>query len=267
MKNILFLLFSFFIIQSCVDGIDYTDKSNAPNVNKVLSKMKVNETGAVSYDVDYHWASGKLMSVSTSNNSFSSILQYNGNELIKIIAVSGQGSTVKNTTSTLIYTTGRLTQVNSIITSPSLATTIFTKKYTYDSNGKVTKVKYESANQSSPTVITGTWDVDLEYINSNISKVTVIFNNTTSISTFSQFDSNRNPFNTIPKDYNLASLNYDTSVDSGIEGLSPNNSKKSVLTFLGNTVNLFSVLNYDSDGYPSKITNSNGYNEYQYIPL
>lgn len=271
MKKFLFLFLTIFLIQSCVEPRDYTEKNTPPSANKVLKKVRVNEVGTASYDINYNWTSGKLMSITTSNNSFSFTLQYNGTELNKIIGISGQGTQAETNTSSLVYTNGKLTQVNAIITSPSSQPKIVKSIYTYNSSGMVSQIKSEHYNQSAPTIITETWINDLAYVNSNLSTSSLILHTMgTTISfvtTLSNYDANPNPLHTLPMAFTLANTNYDTT-EAGPTGISPNNFKKLVLNVAGTTVadeNI--VYDYDSNGYPIKSTQSNGYTDYEYISL
>lgn len=263
MKKVLFFLFSFLLIQSCVDSNrDFPEQTPiAPEV-KVLKKIKVKEAGSVSYDINYNWTLKKLTSITTSNNSSSYILEYSGNQLSKISQTIGQGAQLKTRISNLVYTNGRLTTINGTENSAQGGSLNFTTTVSYIANNPyfINKV-YQNGPSSTEE------NIYLEFKNNNISKINYVLGlGSGSINTetnLSNYDVNPNPIHTLPIAFSITDtyLNEDTF---GVIGLSINNFKTANIQNTGveNT-----VYTYSSDGFPTKSVKPGLTFEYEYITL
>lgn len=260
MKKIIFFVLSIFIIQSCVDSTrDFTDIGTPPPGIKVVKKIKVNKVGGIPYEINYNWTSGKLTSISTSNNSSSYILEYNGKELKKITQTIGQGSQLKTTVSNLVYNSGKLTVINGTENTAATGTLNFTTAIGYTGNYPSTIHKlYQNGG------ITTVESILLEYKNTNISKINYILGNgPTAINTeinLSNYDEKKNPINTLPIAFSISDsyVNEDTF---GVLGLSINNFKTENIQ---NTGIVNTVFTYDTDGYPTKSVKPDLILEFEY---
>lgn len=263
MNKILFLLLSIFIIQSCVDSNrDFPEQAPLAPGTKVLNKIKVKEVGSAPFEINYNYTLKKLTSISTSNNSSSYILEYNGNQLIKISQTIGQGSQLKTRISNLVYKDGRLITINGTENSAQSGSVNFKTSISYLGNNPyfLNKVYQNGATNPEESIY-------IEFIGTNISKINYVLGvGTGSINTeinLSNYDANPNPIHTLPIAFSITDsyVNEDTF---GVLGLSTNNYKTANIQNIGveNT-----VYTYSSDGFPTKSVKPDLTLEYEYITL
>lgn len=263
MKTLLFLFISIFIIQSCVEtNVDFTEKNILAPGAKVLNKIKVIEAGSVPYDINYNWTLGKLTSISTSNNSSSYNLEYNGNDLKKITQTIGQGTQLKTRISNFVYTNGKLTTINGTESSAQGGSLMFTTTISYNGIHP-----YFISKEFQIGTATSVESIYLEFNNSNISKINyVLGTGAGSINTetnLSNYDDKPNPIHTLPIAFSISDtyLNEDTF---GVLGLSTNNYKTANIqnTGIQNT-----VYTYGTDGYPTKSVRPDLTFQFEYVTL
>ena len=266
MKKILFLFLTIFLVQSCVDAnIDFTDKNNTSNGNKVLSKIKYAEVGEIPYDIIYNWSGGKLISVNTSNNSTSYSLEYTGNQISKVIQIEGQGAQLHTTTSNLVYTNGLLTSIYGTDIS-STSNSNFATSITYSG----TQPTFIKRNFITGSTTTYSESLSIEYSGANISKASTLFGvpslQINAILTYNSYDNKQNPFHTLPSAFNISNSFINQDAAASILGLNINNFTSVSTSGAGVTPTTENtVYTYGADGYPTKSVSPDFILEYEYM--
>lgn len=275
--SILTFFFSIVILFSCEPNRDangdYLIGVNQPNgntggtggtVKQLKSVTSKDDTGGtITYN--YNYLAGKLAGVTTSDNSVSYTLSYDNNNINKIGIIQNDGSIITTTDFTITYNNGKFVEAKGIgkeDTGNSFTNTITT---TY-ANNKISKIlsKMVGIDTADPNI---TYEIftlqsDITYTGNNIStwKFSTAFPATPPItippivisSTFSDYDTNFNPFNTLPESYNIVSSLYGFD-SAAVTGFSANNYKKIAVDGQSATY----VYTYDADGYPTKAVASN----------
>lgn len=270
MKKIILFLLAIFFMHSCVDNntdIPEVDFHSPGGVSsKVLSKLNVTEVGTAAYVINYNWSSGKLMSVVASNSSFSYNLQYTGNQLTKVVQTLGQGSQLVTRTSTLNYTSNKLTSISGTETSASSGPATFETLFTYTGNNpsNITRVFTQNGNAVFAE------NVNLLFTNNNLTTVNYFFgpvNNQVNVNlALSDYDARPNPLHTLPTAFSLSNsfLNEDAF---SVLGLSINNYRKVTKAFLGGSSQDVTTYTYSLDGFPTKSVSPDIILDYEYITL
>lgn len=264
MKKIIFLLLSVLIIQSCVDSnTDFTDPGSLAPGRKVIKKIKVNKAGSAPYEIEYNWTAGKLMSVSTTDNSLSYILEYNGKDLKKVSQTLIQGVQTKTRISNLIYKNGRLTTINGSESSAAPGGTVnFITTVSYIANNPYFLNKVYQNGSTMPEE-----SIYLEFNGTNIKKINyVLGTGATSINTevnLSNYDTDPNPLHTLPATFSITDSNVNQD-SFGVTGLSTSNYRTANIQNTGveNT-----VYTYAADGYPIKSVKPNLVLQFEYTTL
>lgn len=276
MKKILFLFLSVFLLNSCGESsgdlVGLNDFSIGPGSGgntKVIKKITVAESGSVPYDIIYNWNAGKLTSITTSDNSLLTTIEYNGSLISKITEVSGQGAQTTTTTSNLVYNGTILTDINGVSTASGVPAQNF-KTSVFYTGTYPTLVKTDLYQPNSTTLIASSVNTNLEFSGNNIAKMTYAMNlfgtTITAISTFSNYDANPNPLHTLPMAYTLATTNSDADT-FGPLGLSFTNYKTITVQSGGATQTENVVYTYGTDNYPTKSVQPSVTLSYEYISI
>ncbi|MFC6267109.1 hypothetical protein [Frigoriflavimonas asaccharolytica] len=273
-KNLFYLMLLFLSFISCNEDNSmvnaYQDPfltNNPGSSNKVLSKINYAEVGEAPYNIFYNWVGGKLMSVSTSNNSTSFNLTYTGSQISKIIQTTGQGTQLNTTTSNLVYSNGILASINGTSVS-STSNSNFTTTITY--NG--TRPTFIKRNYTSGSTTVYTESVAIEYIGANISKANTLFGvpslQLNPIITFNTYDDKKNPFLTLPSAFSISNFFINQDAAASILGLNLNNFTNVSTSGPGVTPTTeVTVYTYGTDGYPTKSISPDYTLQYEYINL
>lgn len=276
MKNLLFLLFSFFIINSCGEASGDLENLNIPLV--------IGAGGSSTGNAKI------IKTVSTAGNTFfytvqnSKLIKYNDNN---------------NTTEyNLSYNAGgRIENANGFYNTPNSAASIFNVNFTYDGNGILTglsgtettaNVIYNVAttftynngifvktytekttmtpNGLSKIAITTDFTYSGVNMNSSTMQKTETLNGTSigstqTITKFTNFDNKNNYLKGLPRDFAL----FNTYINSDQNYLSPNNYLKKEVEVNGvsSSIQEYTVV-YDADNYPIQKTNGNTATSYIY---
>lgn len=233
---------------------------------KYLHKVTGPDDAGGNITFTYNYALGKLINVRSSDSSVSYDLMYDGNNISKIKVVQDDGGLVTTTDFNISYTNGRFSEAKgagSESTGNSFTNTI-TPTY---AAGKVSKIvsKMVGKDISDPNVTYEmfTLQSDITYSGNNIS----VWKSTMSVppvppvtippivitANLSDYDSNKNPFNTLPEVFNIVSSVFGSETTS-VTGFSANNYKK--VSVEGQTATY--TYTYDSDRYPTKAVGTAG---------
>ncbi|MBD8017560.1 hypothetical protein [Kaistella pullorum] len=268
-KSFLILIISLTFVVSCQPGRDENGDllfgldTDAPTggggsgTSKLLHKLTAPDGSGGNYTITYNYALGKLTNVRSSDNSVSYDLIYDNNNISKIKVVQDDGGTVTTTNFDISYTNGKFTEAKGtgVEDSGNSFNNTITASY---AAGKVSKIvsKMQGIDISDPTV---TYDMftmqnDITYSGNNIS----VWKSTMSMppitippivltANFSDYDSYKNPFNTLPEVFNIVSAVFGTDT-TPVTAFSANNYIK--VSVEGQTVTY--TYTYDADGYPTK---------------
>jgi len=271
-KSFLILIISLTLVVSCQPGRDENGDllfgldTDAPTggggsgTSKLLHKLTAPDGSGGNYTITYNYALGKLTNVRSSDNSVSYDLIYDNNNISKIKVVQDDGGTVTTTNFDISYTNGKFTEAKGtgVEDSGNSFNNTITASY---ADGKVLKIvsKMQGIDISDPTVTYDlfTFQNDITYSGNNIS----VWKSTMSMppmppitippivltANFSDYDSYKNPFNTLPEVFNIVSSVFGTDT-TAVTAFSANNYKK--VSVEGQTVTY--TYTYDADGYPTK---------------
>lgn len=201
---------------------------------------------------------------------------YNGSQISNIEMTYNDGSSISTGSFALEYSGTQLISSKGMFEDEGTLTQI-ENEFGYD-DGKLSAIqtKYITEDPGNPdaniTVMQlnstlnftanniGFWKLTTTYPESPIALPDVVLE-----TTFSDFDSNKNPFNTLPEIFTIATAHFTVSSNS-IIGLSKNNFKNISVLVMG--TNNVAELNYeyDGEGYPTKATSALGTFTYEYIP-
>lgn len=265
MKNLLFLFFSFLIINSCggstEDMLVVNQITPIDTQGKLLKQIKVTEPGVFVNYITYHYTGTKLISIDSGNNSFSFNLQYSGDQISVINQTYGNGIDLITRKSTLHYTNGKLTTIDGTENSLS-GDYVFLTTITYNGDKPSTVEKFFS--YIGGNVFYKESGV-LEFTGNNLTKFTSTFGYSsyyTTVTNYSNFDNSPNIFNTLPFVFNLSN-SFRNKEDFSVIGLSVNNHR--TLTNEISTENI--NYTYGANGYPTKAVKPGITYEYTYINL
>ncbi len=266
-----------FSITSCADSSgDLIGLENAlPNYTnvKVLNKVNVADAGATPYDVNYIYSAGRLNAVSTTNNSVSYSLEYSGTQISKITKTDIQGAQPQVISSVLSYSGNVLTQITGTITEAGAVSGTFKTDFIY-TGAKPSQIKTTIYLPGS-TVEAGKLISDLEYAGNNLSKWIysaevsagpVIVSPIQFTANFSNYDSNVNPYRTLPAAFTLATVNFDIE-GAGPTGLSTNNYQIVTVQTGGASQSQNMTHTYDAAGYPTKTQSASAIWNFEYQNL
>lgn len=214
--------------------------------------------------IDYTYTANKLSGVSY-NGLQNFDIKYTGNSIVQIIYNTNSSSTSYATTYDLVYSGNQLTTVNEAqnLAPGFVQKSISTISY---SGGKISKIRRASFNDDNPPVEVLYVSYDLQYVGNNVSKVTTTTGDSAGVNapvikvfTYSNFDSNKNPFSTLPIEFNISTLNT-LNTSFGLFGLSANNTGKLV----AETNAAIYVYTYNKDGFPISATSGGETVTYSY---
>ncbi|GGG45669.1 hypothetical protein [Epilithonimonas arachidiradicis] len=289
MKNILYYIFGFFILSSCspsqdengdfLQGVEYGTGTNTGGGNggstttRFLSKVSGIDSDGERTTVDYIYTGSKLTSVKSQfdDGNENAVLTYNSNnQIIHMDITNVESGDTRLTKLDLVYDSGKLKSVSGTTESGGTLLYKSTTDVTY-SGEKVTKVltKMNAEDPDNPGQFILEYEVtsNLTYAGNNISNWKLA---TTSASggpitippiviesALSNYDTNKNPFASLPLAYNILSTHYNTS-NQGMLGLSANNYKTVKVTTMGMSQSLTMTYQYNSDSYPTEMTSNAG---------
>lgn len=283
MKKILGLLpifFSLIFLISCEpsrdENGDFLFGVNNPGGNgdgttvdkKLKSVTSTDDSGDI-ITYKYNYLGGKLVNVTTSDNSVTYDLLYENNLITKMVILEDDGAIITTTNFNISYNNGRFLEANG--TGSEDTGSDFSNKITATyANNKISKIvsKLVGIDSADPTILYDlfTFTSDLTYAGNNIStwKFTTTFPATPPVifpalvldTTLSEYDAKKNPFNTLPEVYNIISSQYGFEA-SAVTGFSANNYRKITISTEGDTQSATYTYSYDADGYPTKGVASN----------
>lgn len=290
MKNLFYyltLVFGIFMLSSCdpsqdgngdlLIGVDYdpntnTGGNNGGGATKFLSKVTSVDSDGEQTIVDYTYTSNKLTSVKSQfdDGIETAVLSYQNDQISHVEITTTESGETTLTKLDLIYNAGRLASASG--TTEANGTLLYrsTNDFTYNGE-KVSKVitKMNAEDPENPGQFVLEYDVtsNITYAGNNISNWKLA---TSTVplgpitippivleSELSNYDTNKNPFATLPMAYNILSTHYNTS-NQGILGLSTNNYKAVKVTAIGMSQSLTMTYTYDTDGYPKTMDSNAG---------
>ena len=299
MKNfipIFLLLFGALFLFSCdskrtdegdlLFGLNDTPISDDPPTStehtKLLSKYVFTSIDGYKTTATFTYSAGVLISSKLveeeeeTTTNFS--LVYNGSALSQINITSDDGTGVVEIKLPLHYENGKLISANGTVGSGT-ETLPIENLFQYNASGKlvkaVTNFKGPSMDNPDEMVTFNFLESNLQYSGNNLSywKLTTGFPPVGPITippivietTFSNYDTNKNPFNSLPEVFNIATAHF-TSSSVGPIGISKNNFKKMNVLAMGVTQAANYAYEFDGAGYPTKGTTEQGTITYEYIP-
>lgn len=276
MKNLLFLLFSFFIINSCGEASGDLENLNIPLVigagGSSTGNAKIIKTVSTAGTTFFYTVqNSKLIKYNDNNNTTEYNLSYNAG--------------------------GRIENANGFYNTPNSAASIFNVNFTYDANGILTglsgtettanviynvattftynngifvKTYTEKTTQTpnglSKIAITTDFTYSGVNMNSSTTQKTETLNGTSigstqTITKFTNFDNKNNYLKGLPRDFAL----FTTYINSDQNYLSPNNYLKKEVEVNGvsSSIQEYTVV-YDADNYPIQKTTGNTATSYIY---
>lgn len=289
MKHILYYIFGFFILSSCspnledngdyLHGIQYDTSTDTGGDNggstttRFLSKVSGVDSDGEKTTVDYIYTANRLTSVKSQFDSSSedAVLTYNSsNQITHMDITNVESGGTKTTKLDLVYESGKLKSVSGTTEYGGTLLYKSTTEVTY-SGEKVTKVltKMNAEDPNNPGQFILEYEVtsNLTYAGNNISNWKLATTAATAgpitippiviESALSNYDTNKNPFASLPLAYNILSTHYNTSTQ-GMLGLSANNYKAVRVTAMGAAQSLTMTYQYNSDHYPTEMTSNAG---------
>lgn len=289
MKNILYYIFGFFILSSCspnqdvngdfLRGVEYDTSTNTGGTDggstttRFLSKVSGVDSDGERTTVDYIYTGSKLTSVKSQfdDGNENAVLTYNSNNQITHMDITNvESGETKLTKLDLVYDSGKLKSVSGTTESAGKLLYKSTTDMTY-SGEKVTKVltKMNAEDPDNPGQFILEYEVtsNLTYAGNNISNWKLATTTASAgpitippiviESALSNYDTNKNPFASLPLAYNILSTHYNTS-NQGMLGLSANNYKTIKVTAMGMSQSLTMTYQYNSDSYPTEMTSNAG---------
>lgn len=274
--QILSFIFSLLIMFSCepsraengdlLHGIKENNTENG--TTKLLKKLTVNNNQGSAVTINYIYQGIQLTSITTSDNSSSYEISYNGDFINQIIHTASENGASVTSTLDLVYEEKILTKINEeqdengeIIKSVT--------DITYDGEQRISKIKRTTFTNDTPPKKSLILTSELTFSEENISKwiLTADSNPSSPIpvppmvitTNLPSYDDKKNPFSGLPKAFNIAALYFEIS-GQAILGFSKNNPKK--VTSEGQTGEYIYV--YDSDGYPILSTVDDETLKYEY---
>ncbi len=275
------ILFSFIFLVSCEpsrdENGDFLFGVNNPGgtggggttVEKKLKSVTSTDDAGDVITYNYTYLADKLVQVTTSDNSFTYDLFYENNLITKMNILEDGGGILTTTNFTITYNNGKFVEANGTGTEDT--GNKFTNKLTATyTNNKISKIvsKLVGIDSADPTILYDlfTYTSDLTYAGNNIStwKFTTSFPATPPIifppvvldTAFSEYDAQKNPFNTLPEVYNIIS-SISGFEAAAVTGFSANNYRKVTVSTQADTQTATYTYTYDADGYPTKGVASN----------
>lgn len=221
----------------------------------------------------YNYTNNKLTSITSNDNSFTYNISYSGDQISKIVykTIDDTGADATDTQN-LTYSGGNLVKSEGSATSAGAVFQKSSTNYTYNSN-KIKQI-ITVINDESNAVKLFTIQTDYTFSGNNVSsmKYTLTAEPQGPITVepiilnagYSNYDTNKNPYNNIPTAFKVFSSQFDLSNGFAI-GLAVNNAKTFKLTSNVESLTANFLYSYDSDGYPIIGTSSQGTIAYEYV--
>ncbi len=263
-------------------GLDPVDPNPDPSPvqhTKLLSKYVYTYADGEVVSATYTYNSGVLVSskLIEEEQITDFTLTYDGSTLSKIKVDINDGTEVTTASFDLQYTASQLVKSTGVFSGNGESVYV-DSDFTYVS-GQLSNIntKYTHEDPEHPGTFLDVMALtsNLQYAGNNISlwKFTtkhaqigpVIIPEITVENTISSYDTNKNPFNTLPKAFTIATGHFSTS-SSAFTGLSSNNFKKLNALVMGTSETANFSYEYNADGYPTKATSEQGTIIYEYIP-
>lgn len=282
---VLLLSFVFFSCESKRDengdllfGLDEVPiDQGGPGVTKKLTKVTEKDADGELTTVTYTYEGDKIKKAVLVGEDATETLDvvYNGNVLKEFTSTStdASGQPIK-ANFTLVYEGQNLKKITGVYNQATTIVSKATTDYSYNSSDKLIKVlttinAVDPDNQSDETLST-TIESDLLYSNLNVTKWRldtkqymdlgsgpVMMSNIVVETNFMNFDTNKNPFSTLPIDFIRATCNLADGF-GGFNGISANNFSKATAVVMGMNQVLNFTYAYDGDGYVTKRTGDDG---------
>lgn len=289
MKSIFYyltIIFGIFALSSCspnqagngdlLYGIDFDpttiDTGDGSATTKLLEKVSGVDSDGESTTITYTYTDERLTSVRTEvdTDTETALLTYSNDVITHMDITNVESGDTKLTKVDLLYNSGKLIGANGTTESGGAVLYKSTTNVTYvgDKVSKVvTSMNTEDPDNPGQYILSFEVTSDLTYSGNNISvwKLTTTTASTPPIvippivieSELSNYDSNKNPFGTLPLAYNILSTHYNTS-NQGMLGLSTNNYRSVKVTTMGFSQPLNMTYTYDAGGYPITMLSSGG---------
>lgn len=291
MKNV-FSFFGFLIgltvLFSCdskrdTDGdllFGLTQNANNNNSANLLSKVTTTD---IAGDIDlsvYTYTAGRLTTVSkTDDVSTTNIsISYNGNQINAVESDRFSGTDHTHIKLTLEYNGGKLISAAGpvVVNGENQKSEM---SFSYGTDGKISKIKNtlltEDPNNPGNMMVSQTAESTYVFSGVNISNHTLKTvsysptgnptNTVILLTDFSNYDTFKNPYASLPLNYLLISENHFINGDA-VLGVSQNNYRKTVINTTGVTITDTVAYTYNTDNYPIKSnSSSNGSSVYEYI--
>jgi hypothetical protein len=277
MKNFLCyitVVFGIFTLSSCdpsqdangdfLNGVDYT--SSTGTTTKLLSKVSGVNSEGENTTMTYNYTSGKLISINSLVDDVkeTTVLTYNGGIITHMEITNVDSGDTTLTKLDLLYSSGKLTSASGTTESDGILLYKSTTNVTYNAqkvSKVVTKMNVEDPSNPGQYILAFELTSDLTFAANNISlwKLTTSTVSIPSVvieTVLGSYDSNKNPFGTLPSAYNILSTHYSTS-QQGATGLSTNNYKSLKVTALGTAQTVAVSYTYDESGYPKTMVYNN----------
>ncbi|RZJ78911.1 MAG: hypothetical protein EOO20_27375 [Chryseobacterium sp.] len=290
MKNIFYYLSLFFgiiMLSSCdpnqdangdfLVGVDYDqDSGNNGGTNatiKNIKKVTTIDSGGDKVVATYNYSGTKLTGVTADDNSFKYTISYTSDQISKVDYESFDDFSGEKTVNSqeLSYSGGKL--ATSKGSSKSNGTVVYQSSTTYNYTGDKIKNIITKVKDDTNTIELFTIQTDYTFNGNNVSgmKYTVTsapgpvtVDPIVFTTTFSNYDTFKNPLGTLPMAFKLVSSHFDLE-NNVLSGLSSNNA--TVMKATSNLETITSTLkySYDTDGYPFLGTSANGTVAYEYV--
>ena len=267
MKNLLFLLFSLFIINSCGEASGDLENLNIPLVigaggNATGNSKIIKTVSSANNTFFYTVQNSKLTKYYDTNNTTEYNLSYNaGGKIASANGFYNTGNATAASVFNLNFTydsNGLLSGLSGTETTANVIYNIATT-FTYN-NGVFIKTYTEKTTQTPLGLSKIAITTDFTYSGANMNKSTMqqteTLNGTSigsnqTITKFSNFDGSKNYLKGLPKDFAL----FTTYINADQNYLSTNNylKKETEVNGGGSTVQDFTLV-YDTDNYPIQAT-------------
>lgn len=281
------LLLSVFMLFSCeskraengdllfgLDDVPVTGGGGTSGNTKLLSKVTAVDDEGLLTTITYTYTAGKLTAAKyvSEESTEEFTLIYDGTTLTKLNVKKDDGVDVLTSYLDLTYDSGRLVSASGKMEAEGSTElmrneTVFSYNPAGKTNKIVTFLKSEDPDNPGQYINVNSLTSDLQYSGDNISYWKL------SMETFmsgpivippmiveinlSNYDTQKNPFATLPQAFTLAGAHFNSSTNS-INGLSKYNYKSVTAVTMGVSQNFTVTYAYDSDGYPVKSTGSDG---------
>ncbi|MCD9854202.1 hypothetical protein LUD75_05775 [Epilithonimonas sp. JDS] len=285
MKNIsyyLSLIFGILMLSSCdpnqdangdfLIGVDYDSNSGTNATVKNIKKVTTVDSSGEKVIATYNYSGTKLTGVTSDDNSFKYTVFYTSDQISKIDYESVDSTSGEKTVNSqdLTYSGGKL--ASSTGSSKVNGALIYQSSTTYNYNGDKIKNIITKVKDDSNTTELFTIQTDYTFNSNNVSgmKYTittapgpVTIDPIVITTAFSDYDSFKNPLNTLPMAFKLVSSHFDLE-NNVASGLSSNNAQTMKVT--SNVESITTDLKYDYlDGYPILGTSTHGTVAFEYV--